>query len=88
MIYIGCPEAMEAIRTTIGVAKHRHHAKLYICANLAHPVRRHAEDAVAQRSLQKGLFKAGEGLEDVTSEMIDVFFGWALKALRQKMQLH
>ena len=44
-----------------------------------HSLRRHA-DAVAQRSLQKGLFKAGEGLEDVTSEMIDVFFGWALKA--------
>ena len=52
-----------------------------------HSLRRHA-DAVAQRSLQKGLFKAGEGLEDVTSEMIDVFFGWALKALRQKMQRH
>ena len=52
-----------------------------------HSLCRHA-DAVAQRSLQKGLFKAGEGLEDVTSEMIDVFFGWALKALRQKMQLH
>ena len=35
MIFIGCPEAMEAIRTAIVVAKHRHHAKLYICANLA-----------------------------------------------------
>jgi hypothetical protein len=53
-----------------------------------HSLRRHA-DAVAQRARQEGRLKATpKGLEEVTSNLIDVFFGWALKELRQKMQLH
>ena len=52
-----------------------------------HSLRRMA-DKIAQRAKQEGKLEAERGMEAVTTETIDVFFGWALKELCRKMQLH
>ena len=62
MIYIGCHEAMEAIRTAIVVAKHRHHAKVYICANLAQPVASAAAQLWVRAHLKNSLVRPGTEL--------------------------